>query len=312
MEKTAFIFPGQGSQYIGMGKDLYDSFPECREVFDNTDECLGFKLSEIIFNGSSKELDRTENTQPAVVTVSLAAYKALCRYNIRPHVAAGLSLGEYTALTVSGAFTQSQVIPLVRKRGKFMQEAVPEGKGRMCAVLGLSEEKVRAVCEKAGRFGVVEPANFNCPGQIVIGGETDAVEEAARIAKDEGAFKCVFLPMSVPSHTPMMYPAAIKLREELDKLTFGLMEIHVISNVTADYINSVWEVNSLLYRQVMSSVLWEQAVRRMAEDGVRHFVELGPGKTLSGFVKKIDRSLNVYHVEDKASLEETVSALERI
>lgn len=311
MGKTAFIFPGQGSQYVGMGKELYDRFSECREVFDITDECLGIELSNIIFYGNKEDLNRTENTQPAIVTVSLAAYRALCRYGIRPHVTAGLSLGEYTALTVSGVFTQSQVIPLVRKRGRFMQDAVPEGKGKMCAVLGLTEEKVREVCKRASIFGVVEPANFNCPGQIVIGGETKAVEEAAQIARSEGALQCVFLQVSTPSHTGLLAPAAEMLRKELDNLSPGPMNIPVISNVTADYINSSNEIKDLLYKQVMSSVLWERSVRRMIKDGVENFVEVGPGKVLSGFVKKIDRSLKVYHVEDMASLEETVSALEK-
>lgn len=312
MEKIAYLFPGQGSQYIGMGKELYNNYQECREVFDEADERLNIKLSVMMFEGSKENLDRTEYTQPAIVAMSIAAYKALSRHGIKPYVTAGLSLGEYSSLTVSGVFTLSQVIPLVQKRGRFMQDAVPEGKGKMCAILGLSEDKVKEACDKAKSIGLVEPANYNCPGQIVIAGEVKAVDEAANIAKVLGALRCVSLPVSAPFHTKMLAPAADNLRIELDKLTLGEMMIPVISNVTADYINSVAEVKSLLYEQVMSSVLWEQTIRRMTADGVRHFVEIGPGRTLSGFVKKIDRSLNTYHVEDETSLRETVSALEGI
>lgn len=312
MEKIAYLFPGQGSQYIGMGKELYNNYQECREVFDEADERLNIKLSVMMFEGSKENLDRTEYTQPAIVAMSIAAYKALSRHGIKPYVTAGLSLGEYSSLTVSGVFTLSQVIPLVQKRGRFMQDAVPEGKGKMCAILGLSEDKVKEACDKAKSIGLVEPANYNCPGQIVIAGEVKAVDEAANIAKVLGALRCVSLPVSAPFHTKMLAPAADNLRIELDKLTLGEMMIPVISNVTADYINSVAEVKSLLYEQVMSSVLWEQTIRRMTADGVRHFVEIGPGRTLSGFVKKIDRSLNTYHVEDETSIRETVSALEGI
>lgn len=311
MIKIAFIFPGQGSQYIGMGKELYNSYPECRRVFEEADESLHFKLSGKIFEGSREELDRTEYTQPAILTMSLAAYHALSGYDIKPHVTAGLSLGEYSSLTISGVFSLSQVVPLVQKRGRFMQEVVPEGIGGMWAILGLSEDKVREACDRAKVYGIVEPANYNCPGQIVIGGELRAVEEAADYARKLGAIRCVKLDVSAPFHTRMLAPAAEKLRLELDKIIPEEMKLPVISNVTADYINGVDEVKELLYRQVMSSVLWEQTIRRMIEDGVRHLVEIGPGRILSGFVRKIDRGLSSYHVEDVASLKETVLALEK-
>ena len=187
LEKIAFIFPGQGAQYIGMGKELYDNFPQCKEVFEETDEILKFKLSTMIFNGPKEKLDRTEYTQPGILTVSIAAYRALSTYDIHPYATAGLSLGEYSSLTISGVFSQSQVIPLVQKRGQFMQNAVPEGVGGMCAILGLSGDKIREACERASKFGIVEVANYNSPGQIVIGGESKAVEEAQNIAKDLGA-----------------------------------------------------------------------------------------------------------------------------
>lgn len=309
MSKTAFLFAGQGAQYIGMGKELYESFPICRQTFEEADESLHMNLTKLIFEGQKETLDQTENTQPSVVTMTMAAFRVLSEYGIKADVAAGLSLGEYSALTASGAFTLSQVIPLVRKRGRFMQEAVPEGIGKMSAILGLSEDKVREACEEAKRLGIVEAANFNCPGQIVIGGVVKAVDEAARLAKEKGALKCIDLPVSAPFHTSMLEPAAIRLKQELDQLEISELQIPVITNVNASVIRSKDEVKKLLYLQVKSSVLWEQTIRNMIELGVSNFIEIGPGKTLSGFVKKIDRGLKVYNVENLASLEATAKAL---
>lgn len=309
MGKTAFLFAGQGAQYIGMGKELYENFPVCKATFEEASDSLKMDLPNLIFQGSKEELDLTENTQPSVVTMSVAAYRAISDYGIVPDVVAGLSLGEYSALTASGVFTLSQVVPLVRKRGRFMQEAVPEGVGKMCAILGLAEDKIREACLEAKAYGIVEPANFNCPGQIVIGGEKRAVDEAARLAKEKGAMKCIDLTVSAPFHTSMLKPAADRLKEELDIIPIGDLKIPLISNVHANYVNHSDEVKDLLYCQVMSSVLWEQTIRRMVASGVTRFVEIGPGKTLSGFVRKIDRSLGVYNIEDIASLEAAVTAL---
>lgn len=309
MAKTAFLFAGQGAQYIGMGKELYEAYPVCKKVFDEASDSLHMDMAELIFNGTKEELDLTENTQPAVVTMSLAAYQALSEAGITADVVAGLSLGEYSALTASGVFTLSQVVPLVKKRGRFMQEAVPEGIGKMCAVLGLAEEKVREACEEVNDYGVAEAANFNCPGQIVIGGEIKAVDEAAKRAKEKGALKTIDLPVSAPFHTSMLKPAAEKLKEELNKIELGELKIPVICNVNARFIKEPGEVKDLLYHQVMSGVLWEQTIRNMIAFGVTQFVEIGPGKTLSGFVRKIDRSLSVYNVENIATLEAAVKGL---
>jgi [acyl-carrier-protein] S-malonyltransferase len=241
--------------------------------------------------------------------MSIAALRAILQYGIKPDMVAGLSLGEYSALTAGGVFTLSQVVPLVRKRGRFMQEAVPEGIGKMCAILGLSEDRLREACHEAGIKGIVEPANFNCPGQIVIGGEIAAVDEAARLAKAMGAMKTIDLAVSAPFHTSLLKPAANRLREELEPMELEALQLPLINNVEADHTASD-QIKELLYRQVMSSVLWEQSVRRMIAEGVDHFVEIGPGKTLSGFVRKIDRGLKVYQVEDIASLEAAVEALQ--
>jgi len=306
MGKIAFLFPGQGCQYVGMGKDLYLNSPQAREVFDLADSRLGYELSSLCFNGSEQDLTQTENTQPAILTVSVAAYRALAACGVRAELMAGLSLGEYSALVCSGMLEFAEAVTLVRKRGLYMQQAVPEGVGGMAAVLGLETEKVEQACEQARTFGLIQIANYNCPGQIVISGEKKALEAAAANAVALGARRVIPLQVSGPFHTSLLQPAAEKLAQELKAVNLKEPEVAVISNVTAEIIPDPVTALQLLPQQVKSPVLWEMTIRKMLAAGVDTFVEIGPGSTLRGFVKKIDRQANLLNVEDMASLANTV------
>ncbi len=307
--KTAFLFSGQGAQAIGMGKELCGNFPAADKVFDEASEALGFDIKDMIWNGDSDMLMITENTQPAILTMSAAALKVAEEIGLKPDVVAGLSLGEYTAHVCSGSMKFSDAVRLVKKRGKYMQEEVPLGVGAMAVILALTPEDVRGICAKASEKGICEPANFNCPGQITVAGEKAAVEYACELAKEKGAKRAMLMPVSAPFHCSMLKGAGEKLKAELEKVEIGEMKIPLITNVTADYVKSSGDIRDILVRQVSSSVLFEESLRRMMADGVDTFIEIGPGKALSGFVKRIDKTKTILNIEDMASLNKTKAAL---
>jgi [acyl-carrier-protein] S-malonyltransferase len=312
MGKIAFIFSGQGAQYVGMGKELYENIPVCREIFDKADEALGFSISKICFEGPEEELVKTENTQPAILTMSIAAVAALKEEGIFPDMTAGLSLGEYSALVCSGAFDFVDAVKLIKKRGRFMQEAVPAGVGAMAAIIGLKEEVLREVLAKSSHAGIVEAANFNCPGQIVIAGEVKAVETAVENAREAGAFKAIMLNVSGPFHTSMMEPAALKLEKELAGMPVKDLQIPVITNVSGEFVENASDIRGILKKQVMSSVLWEKTINTMLESGVDTFVEIGPGKALCGFVKKVNRKATALNIEDLDSLHKAIKKIKEV
>lgn len=292
MGKIAFIFPGQGAQFVGMGKDFYENFSTSKEVYEEANDSLGMDMKKICFEGPDEELIKTENTQPAILTTSVAMLKALEERGIHCDYAAGLSLGEYTALVSAEAMSFSEAVPLVKKRGKYMQEAVPLGKGGMAAILGLEKEKVLEAIHSVSKYGIVEIANYNSPGQIVISGEIEAVNLAAEEAKKLGAKKVVLLPVSAPFHSSLLKPAGEKLKEELGKVKINDLKEVVVTNVDAKPLVDKSEVVSSLVRQVSNSVLWCDSVNTMLDSGVDTFIEIGPGKSLTGFVKRIAKTAN--------------------
>lgn len=301
MSKTAFLFPGQGSQYPGMGKELADNFSVVRQTFEEADDALGAGLSRLCFEGPEAELQLTENTQPALLATSIAFLRLLrSESGIETAYLAGHSLGEYSALVAGGALDFGDALRIVRSRGKFMQEAVPVGTGAMAAVLGADAGAVTAICTEAAQGEIVVPANFNCPGQIVISGHASAVTRAIEIAKARGIRKVLLLPVSVPSHCALMSSAGERLAAILAEVSMQSLNIPVVSNVEAKPYTEVERIQELLVAQISSPVLWEMSVREMVGNGVTRFIELGPGKVLAGLVKKIDKTAPTNNFDDLA------------
>lgn len=311
--KTVFMFSGQGAQYAGMGKELYQKYPVAKEVFDRADEVLGYSIKDICFNDEEK-LGETEFAQPAILTMSIAAMKVLQEQGVRAEMTAGLSLGEYSAYVASGAMNFEEAVALVQKRGKFMAEAVPSGEGAMYAVIGLDTEVVEEVCKEASGLGlgIAVPANYNAPGQIVIAGASKAVAEAARIAKEKGAKMAVKLKVSGPFHTQMLQPAAEKLGPELEKMHIAPMEIPVFTNVNAEIVGSEKEIIPILTKQICCPVRFSDIIENMHKMGADTFIELGPGKALCGFVKRTVKGVTILNVEDESSLTKTMAKLDEV
>ncbi len=305
MSKTAFVFPGQGAQYSGMGKDFYDNFKECRDVFHRANEALKFDIAKLCFEGPDDKLSITKITQPAILTVCMAIYEIIKKKKMDNSVVmGGLSLGEYSALTASDAVDFETAVKLVYNRGNYMQNAVPVGEGGMIALMGCEDEDAIRFCEHVTKnCDVLEPANFNCPGQIVAGGKSTAIEYALKESSSFNIRKAVKLQVSAPFHTSMLRSAGEMLREDLKKIKFKKPTCDVISNVDVNYYAYEHEIADKLEKQVFNPVRWEACVRKMVADGVDTFVEVGPGKSLCGFIKKIDKSVNFMNVENLDTLE---------
>lgn len=311
MGKIAFVFPGQGAQYVGMGKQIAQEYKSAENIFNEASEALGFDVKKMVFESDEETLKITENTQPAIVTTSIACMQPLLENGIKPDVVAGLSLGEYSAHVAAGTMTFRDAVGLVRKRGKFMQEAVPIGVGTMAAVLGLSNDDIIECCKLASQDGIAEPANFNCPGQVVVAGEIKAVEKVVELAKEKGAKRSMLLPVSAPFHCSMLKPAGERLAAEMKNIELYDMKVPVAINVTGKYITDKHSVKEMLIKQVSTSVLWEECVKTMIADGVDTFIEIGPGKVLGGFIKKISKDVRTFNVEDIDSLNKTIEELNK-
>lgn len=306
---VAFVFPGQGSQSVGMGKALYEASPALKQVYEEASAVLGYDVAALCFNGPAETLNLTEHTQPALLVSSIAALRALLPVKITPAAVAGHSLGEYSALVAAGGLTFREAVAIVHKRGRYMAEAVTPGTGAVAALLGLDADAVKQACLEASSVGVVQAANFNSPGQVVIAGEKAAVERAIEIAKNKGCKKAVPLPVSVPVHTPLMQKAADHLAADLAAISWADLRVPLINNAEAKPIVKATDIQASLVRQLPSSVLWENSVRVMAEMGVKTFVEIGPGTVLSGLIRRIVPEAATLNVNDSKSLDATRTAL---
>jgi [acyl-carrier-protein] S-malonyltransferase len=309
MGKVAFVFPGQASQYPGMGKELAEKYPAARAVFDEADQALDFSISKMCFEGTEEELKLTANTQPAILTVSVAAYRVLAEKGITPDYVAGHSLGEYSALVAAGALKFADAVKVLRKRGTYMQEAVPAGQGAMAAIMGVSPAVVQDACKRAAVNEVCAPANLNSPEQTVISGHAGAVKRAVEIASQLGAKRSMILQVSAPFHSALMMPAQHKLEKDLKAIHFAELQVPLVTNVDADTTRNGDEARDALVRQVSMPVRWEESMRLLLDEGVNTFVEVGPGRVLAGLMRQIERSVASLNVEDEKSLAATLEKI---